>query len=118
MLDRCRNPKMKFYRYYGGRGIKVCERWQEFESFVTDMGEPPTPLHTLDRVDTNGHYEPGNCRWATNDVQQNNRRNNVRLTCDGLTLTTAEWSRKTGIPARRIRSRLAAGWSVENALRR
>ncbi|TDR34683.1 hypothetical protein [Aquamicrobium defluvii] len=73
MIDRCTNPKHGYYEYYGARGITVCDRWRNYENFLADMGERPDGT-TLDRVDNDGNYEPGNCRWATWDEQGANKR--------------------------------------------
>ncbi|HEV8573869.1 MAG TPA: hypothetical protein VGR43_04090 [Dehalococcoidia bacterium] len=74
MLNRCRNPKVISYKYYGARGIKVCERWNDFANFYSDMGQRPSETHSVDRIDPNGDYEPGNCRWATPQEQRVNQR--------------------------------------------
>jgi hypothetical protein len=116
MIERCRNPKVAFFKHYGGRGISVCERWQTFENFYADMGPMPTARHTVERKDTNGNYEPSNCRWATRREQARNTRTNRRVTFDGKTLCVAEWAEQTGLPAHTIAERLRAGWSVHDAL--
>lgn len=86
MRNRCNNPANKSYRHYGGRGIKVCDRWTSFENFLADMGRRPA-AHTLERDDVNGNYEPGNCRWATAKEQQNNRRNNRYVILGGVRMS-------------------------------
>ncbi len=91
---RCYNPKDHAYKDYGGRGIRVCDRWKDsFQNFMEDMGFKPTPEHTIDRIDNNGDYEPNNCRWATMDIQSNNRRDNHWIEHNGVRMTVAMWSK-------------------------
>lgn len=117
MIRRCTMPSQDSYPLYGGRGIIVCERWRTFENFLLDMGEKPSSRHSIDRLDRNGNYEPGNCRWAIEKEQQRNRSTNRLLTYKGQTLTVVEWSEITGIGSPAIRTRLDKhGWSVERAL--
>lgn len=117
MRRRCYDKKLEFYSDYGGRGIKVCEAWREdFAQFLKDVGPAPSPKHTLDRIDNDGDYEPGNVRWATQLEQAQNRRGLHKLTFQGETRTMNDWSRIVGILRETIRYRLKAGWPVEKAL--
>lgn len=116
MLGRCLRPHVHGYKNYGGRGIRVCERWMTFDNFLADMGERPSKDHTLDRKDVNGHYEPGNVRWAHKLEQVNNRRVTIRLTYRGETKSLAEWCRQLGLRRLSIAARLAKGWTPERAL--
>lgn len=90
MRRRCQDPQHPQFRNYGGRGIAVCERWQEFQNFLADMGARPSPRHSLDRIDNDGSYEPGNCRWATKDVQQHNRRARSNTGHRGISWTSRD----------------------------
>jgi hypothetical protein len=117
MLGRCFCKTNKKYPIYGGRGVTVCERWRSFPNFLSDVGERPSPYHSLDRIDTNGNYEPSNVRWATQDTQQNNRRDNRLFTIGGQTKTSAEWARKYGVSPNLVRQRVDRnGWPIEKAL--
>jgi hypothetical protein len=91
MLQRCENPNHHSYRNYGGRGITVCERWHKFENMLEDIGEPPHAKATLDRIDNNRGYEPGNTRWVTIKVQNRNRRSNFMVAYNGETKPLSEW---------------------------
>ena len=110
LFGRCENPNSPAYKWYGGRGFRVCERWSDFDSFVSDMGFRPEGL-TLNRKDNDGHYEPNNCEWAASPAQQRNKRGNTLLTYRGETKTIAEWSEASGVPARRLAQRKRAGFS-------
>lgn len=116
MHERCRNPNNTEWENYGGRGIRVCEEWKSFEGFFEDMKMPPTPKHTIERVDVNGNYEKSNCVWATHIEQGRNRRNNRVVTYDGQTRCLTEWAELLGINDGVISRRLNRGWSVERAL--
>ena len=113
MLDRCKNKRPN----YGERGIVVCDRWKSFETFYADMGDPPTKRHSIDRIDVNGNYEPGNCRWATRIEQARNTTRNTILELDGEKYTIAKWAEITGIKPATICKRIYAyEWSIEDAL--
>lgn len=117
IIQRCTNPKASGYRRYGGRGIQVCDRWREsFDNFLADMGDPPTPAHSIDRYpDKDGHYEPGNCRWATPKEQGNNTNANRLLTYDGRTQTLSQWADELGVKQNTLNYRLRRGWTLERA---
>lgn len=115
---RCTNPRSRDYPDYGGRGIAMCERWfASFEAFYKDMGERPGPGWSLDRINRDGDYEPGNCRWATVKDQARNRRTSRFVTACGVTKTIAQWAEETGIPWGRLYGRIVTyGWEPERAL--
>lgn len=117
MLNRCRNPKTSMWRHYGGRGIKVCDRWLTFENFLADMGEKPVGK-SLDRINNNGNYEPGNVKWATPVEQHNNTRTNRLLTALGKTQTVTQWAREIGVEKSVLFNRLGMGWTAEDAITR
>jgi hypothetical protein len=99
MIQRCTNPKHASFIRYGGSGITVCERWiNSYELFLLDMGRKPSPHHSIDRIDVLLGYSPENCRWATMDMQQNNRTNNRTVLFEGDRITCTELSRKVGVP--------------------
>jgi hypothetical protein len=117
IVQRCENPRHDAYPLYGGRGITVCQRWRRsYAAFAADMGERPSLLHTVDRIDVNGHYERDNCRWATRKEQSNNRRDNSWLEWRGRIYTRAQAADAVGISRGLLQWRLARGWPVERAL--
>lgn len=116
MIQRCTNPNFPQYKHWGGRGIKVCDRWRHsFEAFLEDMGDRPSCKHQIDRIDNDGNYEPGNCRWATQRQQRRNSSQNVMLEYDGRRACLAEWAESLGISPSSLAYRLKA-WGVAKAL--
>lgn len=117
MLLRCFNTKSHEYHNYGGRGITVALEWvRSFEKFLADMGPRPSSKHSIDRIDVNGNYGPGNCRWASPKEQANNRRHHQLLTLNGETRNLMQWAEYLAVPYEAIRHRLRAGWSDEQIL--
>lgn len=125
MLRRCSKPNHHRYHYYGGRGIRVCDRWLNgnacmggFECFLEDMGPRPSRKHSIERENNEGDYDPGNCHWATIKEQANNKRDNRYVLANGAKRTASQWATVTGIGAATIISRLNKGWSPEDAVTR
>ena len=119
MLTRCYQPNFVHYGNYGGRGITVCAEWRaSYAAFLAHVGRRPSPEHSLDRIDSRGNYEPGNCRWATRKEQARNTRRNRLVTIAGETLPIAAWAERYGVPRARISARLRAGWADEPAVLR
>jgi len=116
MRQRCTLPTHASWENYGGRGIRVCNRWESFEAFLADMGERPSRAHTIERRNTNGNYTPSNCVWALKSEQSKNRRNGRAFTLRGLTLSLKDWAKRTGLPYRVLLARHRAGWSATRAL--
>jgi len=116
MKERCANPNHLHYKSYGGRGIRVCDAWQSFVVFASDVGQPPSERHSLDRIDNHGGYEPCNVRWATSSEQRRNTRVNHLLTLNGETHCITEWAERLGLGKTTIRERLRRGWTIEAAL--
>lgn len=115
MRARCENPNHKSYHCYGGRGIRICERWGDFENFLADMGICPEGL-TLERVNNDGDYAPENCKWATWGEQHNNKRQNHKITFEGQTKTVSQWAKHLGFERHAISRRLKR-MSIDQALR-
>ncbi len=115
MVQRCHNENSRDYPNWGGRGIRVCDRWREFVNFYEDMGDPLDGW-SLDRIDNNGPYSKSNCRWATWKTQHNNKRNNRFLVFQNQKMTVSQWATITGLTKATLEWRLNNGWSVERAL--
>ena len=113
MIQRCENANHTWFNRYGGRGIKVCERWRsDFDAFAADVGDRPTPSHTLDREDGDGDYEPGNVRWATPATQQRNRSDTLKVEWQGRTISGKEAADLAGLELATFYYRLKVGWPM------
>lgn len=115
---RCNSKNNEAFRYYGGRGISICARWDRYENFLADMGEPPSLKHTVERRDVNGNYEPSNCFWATRKEQSRNRRVNRFITYEGSQMCLKEATERAGLKYQTVYMRLKNGWREEDALSR
>lgn len=115
MISRCLSESCPGFRDYGGRGIRVCDRWKDFTAFYEDMGDRPKGT-TLGRINNDGDYEPGNCRWETHVQQARNKRNTRKVSHQGLDLTLAEWSERTGIKYCTLWSRWRRGLDPSSIL--
>lgn len=116
MRTRCENKNSPAYKWYGARGIKVCDRWLDFKHFFEDMGLRPSDKHSIDRIDCHGNYEPSNCRWATMKVQQRNRSNNAIYTYNGVTASLAELCEINGCKYTTVHMRMSKGASIDDAM--
>lgn len=116
MHTRCSNKKAQSYSRYGGRGISICKEWGSFENFIKDMGQPPSNKHSLDRINSDGNYEPNNCRWSTQKEQCNNQKRNKVISFSGLTMNLGEWASFLGIKRSTLGNRLNNGWTISKAL--
>lgn len=117
--ERCLSPKHIQYRSYGGRGIQICSRWlgpDGFSNFLEDMGERPSKDHSIDRIDSNGNYEPSNCRWLTRKEQSRNKTNNKIWIYEGAKYCESELCEQFNINLRTFRHRIQLGWSLSDAL--
>lgn len=117
--QRCHNPNNKDYPNYGGRGIQVYPLWREsYEAFLMHVGKKPEPGHSIERLDVNKGYEPGNVCWATREEQARNKRSSVRVTIGSETKTVVEWAEENGgiVPAKTIYKRISRGWNSEAAV--
>jgi len=114
MKQRCYYIKHKSYSQYGGKGIKVCERWLNFENFYQDMGKKPDGM-TLDRVDRDKDYSPENCKWSTYSEQMKNTSRTRMIEYDGKIMCLTDWAKELGIKFYTLRMRLDRGWNIEKA---
>lgn len=115
MRGRCNNKNDTHYAQYGGRGIVVCDRWNEFTNFLADMGHRPLGKTSLDRIDVDKGYGPGNCEWSDSHQQARHRTDNVLITHDGRTQCLSDWAAEVGLERKVIQRRLKKGWSTDRA---
>jgi len=116
MRGRCNDPGNPSYPRYGGRGVKVCARWSEFQPFFDDMGARPSKRASIDRKDNDGDYTPENCHWASQKEQARNRRTSTAIEFRGQTRTVAEIADITHVPSNILYSRIYLGWDIERAV--
>jgi hypothetical protein len=117
LCARAKNPHTKYAQYYANRGIGVCDAWaKSYPALLVHVGRKPTPEHTIERIDNNRGYEPGNVKWATRLEQSRNQRSNVKLTFEGRTQTVAEWALEIGLSPHTLYKRIVLGMPVERVL--
>ncbi len=112
--NRCERKQDTKYAYYGGRGIKFLFR--DMDQFIASIGPRPSDAHSIDRIDPNGNYEPGNVRWATKTTQARNKQTSRIVKIDGIERPLKDWCEHFGQPYKRVWERIKEGWSVEQAL--
>ena len=117
IIERCYNPRTHLYSFYGGRGIRMSHRWREsYAAFRSDMGERPSSAHSIDRINNDGDYEVGNCRWATRAQQARNTSRNIIITHNGESLCMTDWAKRIGVSPGTIAYRLRVGLPIESVL--
>lgn len=116
IIERCSNVKNKDFKNYGGRGISYDKKWECFLNFFDEMGEAPSKEMSIDRIDVNGNYEKSNCRWATRVIQENNKRNSIKISINKNEMTIKQISEKYGLHKDTIRQRFKNDWDFENLI--
>jgi hypothetical protein len=117
IIQRCTNPTAQAFQDYGGRGIRICDEWlNSFEAFIAHVGRRPGPEYEIDRINNDGHYEPGNVRWVTSKANMRNRRTTRRYAVEGCSMPLGELAEESGVPYSILVGRLRRGWSIEKAI--
>jgi hypothetical protein len=116
--QRCLNPNNSGYKNYGGRGITICDEWKnDFKAFYRAVGDAPTFQHSIERINNNGNYEPGNVKWATKEEQANNRRGNNLITIEGVTKTFSQWVKESNLKYSTVWERYnSRSWPIKKAI--